>query len=284
LINNTISLDEVQQPDPDPYESTLGIFNYSGWGIVTGNTIFGGDHGYYSKAGTIEFANNVIVNSYTGFYSMGAEEVHDNTIINCKGDGMILDGLKGPIFSNTIKNNAGAGIRILRTPIDLGGGKDNCPGLNELTGNGNFDLYIEASSTQFPVLYACYNVWDHTDTLEILQYDIRDGSDSAGLVKVSFTPAGGQGINNTISENQLKLFPNPISQMAFFNWVLSKRSLVSLKIFDNIGRDIKTLVNNQLDPGEHQAIFDASSLPAGVYFYQIQANGKIETKKMVVCK
>lgn len=282
IINNSITLDEVQQPNPDPYEGTIGIFNYSGWGYVTGNKIIGGEYGYYSKAGTALFADNVIEKAYTGFYSMGAEVVHHNTIANCKGDGMILYGLRGPIYSNTIKNNEGSGIRILRMPIDLGGGKDNSPGLNEITGNGNYDLYIEKTSVQYPVLYARYNVWDHTDTLEIMQYDIRDGNDSVGLVRVSFAPAGYLSIENSISINRLKISPNPLSQSASVSWVVTERSFVSLKIIDSKGSGITILVNDQLDPGEHYLIFDASNLPAGMYFCQLQANGIFETVKMLV--
>jgi hypothetical protein len=284
IVNNTISIDEVPAPDPDPYEGTSGIFNYSGWGYVTGNKIHGGNMGYYSKAGTAMFADNAIESSYTGFYSMGAEVVHHNTIKDCKGDGMILDGLRGPFYSNTIRNNAGSGIRILRMPIDLGGGKDNCPGLNEIAGNGNYDLYIGNTSTQFPVLYARYNVWDHTDTLEIMQYDIRDGNDSTGLVKVSFTPAGYLGIDRSSSNNHLNISPNPFSQSASITWVVTKRSFVSLKILDLTGKVIEILVNEQLDPGEHHLIFDASSLTAGVYFCRLQANGFGVTKKTIILK
>jgi hypothetical protein len=284
IINNTITLDEVQVSDPDPYEGTSGIFNYSGWGYVTGNKIHGGNMGYYSKAGTVEFANNVIENSFTGFYSMGAEVVHHNTITNCKGDGMLLDGLRGPLYSNTIKNNAGSGIRVLYMPIDLGGGKDNCPGLNQITGNDNYDLYIEKTSTQFPVLYARYNVWDHTDTLDIMQYDIRDGNDSAGLVRVDFTPAGYLGIENAVSINCLEISPNPFSQSASITWVLTKRSFVSMKILNYTGKVIRILVNEQLDPGKHHLTFNAANLPAGIYFYQLKVNGVLESGKLVVCK
>jgi hypothetical protein len=284
IINNIITLDEVQQPNPDPYYGTIGIMNYSGWGYVNGNKIYGGNMGYFSKAGTVEFAGNEIENSFTGFYSIGAEEVHHNIIKNCKGDGMILDGLRGPLHHNKVKENAGAGIRITRVPIDLGGGVDNCPGLNEITGNGNYDLYIENSSIQFPVLYARYNVWDHNDSLEIKQYDIRDGNDSTGLVKVSFTPASGLGINNIISENQMNVFPNPFSQEVSITWVVSERSLVSLKILDISGRVIYTLKNEEMTAGEHHTFLNANGLPSGIYFCQIRVNDFVETRKMVLCK
>jgi len=284
ILNNIITIDEVQQPNSDPYEGTSGILNYSGWGYVNGNKIYGGNMGYYSKAGTVEFADNEIEKSYTGFYSKGREEVHHNLIKNCYGDGMQLDGLTGPIHHNKIMNNAGAGIRVTRVPIDLGGGEKQCPGLNEITGNGNYDLYVESSGTQFPLLFTCYNLWDHADTLEILQYDIRDGNDSSGLIKVSFTPAAYLGINNAIPISELKISPNPLSQSASISWVSTKRSFISLKILDLTGMVIKILVNEQLDPGEHHLGFDASNLPTGVYFCQLQTDGTIDTQKILICR
>ena len=284
IINNTITLDEVVAPYPDPYEGTSGIFNYSGWGYVTGNKVHGGNMGYYSKAGTVEFSNNEIEKSYTGFYSVGAEEVHHNTIKNCKGDGMILDGLRGPIYNNTVKDNAGSGIRITRVRIDLGGGEKQCPGLNEITGNGNYDLYVESPGTQFPLLYACSNLWDHTDTIEILQYDIRDGNDTASLVKVTFTPLNGLGINMISACNQIAISPNPASQKATFSWMLLKRCSVSLTILDNTGKLIKTLVSKQLSPGECTAELDVSCFSEGIYFFRFIADGVTQTGQMVVCR
>jgi hypothetical protein len=282
ILNNIITIDEVQQPNPDPYEGTSGILNYSGWGYVTGNKIHGGNMGYYSKAGTVEFADNEIEKSYTGFYSKGGEETHHNVIKNCYGDGMQLDGLKGPIHHNKITNNAGAGIRVTRVPIDLGGGEKQCPGLNEITGNGNYDLYVESQGTQFPLLYACYNLWDHADTIEILQYDIRDGNDTASLVKVTFTPFNGLGIKMISACNQITISPNPAGQKATFSWMLLKRCSVSLTILDNTGKLIKTLVSKQLSPGEYTAELDVSCFSEGNYLYRFIADGVTQTGKMVV--
>jgi hypothetical protein len=284
IINNTITLDEVQTPDPDPPEGTLGIFNYSGWGNITGNTIFGGDHGYYSKAGTAEFAYNVIGHSFTGFYSVGAETVHHNIITNCKGDGMILDGLRGPLHHNEIKNNTGAGIRITRVPIDLGGGADNSPGKNTIQGNGNYDIYIETSNTQNPTVFARYNIWDHEIGNEIAQLDIRDGNDSTGLVTVDFSNFGGLGLNEISGNLGLNTYPNPLSTTTVIKWHSATSGHVVLTVFDCTGTEVKTLVDDDMPCGEHQVLFETTNLPAGVYFYQLQANGMIETKKMVVYK
>jgi len=82
----------------------------------------------------------------------------------------------------------------------------------------------------------------------------------------------------------LKIFPNPFYQSASITWALTKGSFVSLKILDFTGREIETLVNQKLDSGNHQVIFKASNLPAGIYFYQLKVNGVLESGKLVVCK
>jgi len=264
IINNTITLDEVTQPSPDPYEGTLGIFNYSGWGNITGNKIHGGSHGYYSKAGSAEFANNEIEKSFTGFYSMGAETVHHNIIKNCNGDGMILDGLKGPLHHNEVKNNAGAGIRVIKPDIDLGGGADNSPGLNIIQGNGNFDLYIENASTIYPTIYARYNVWDHTNPDEIVQYDIRDGSDSTGIPVVDFLPLGNLGIPDPALNPGLKIYPNPMQDRILT--LLIETGLTTIDVNSLTGQILKTFRFF----GDKHCQVNLSGLRAGCYIISVK--------------
>jgi hypothetical protein len=272
IINNTITLDEVLVPDPDPYEGTIGIFNYSGWGYVTGNKIHGGGHGYYSKAGTARFDSNEIDKSYTGFYSMGAEVVDHNIIQNCKGDGMILDGLKGPLHHNEVKNNGGAGIRITRVPIDLGGGADNSTGKNTIRGNANFDLYVENTSTLNPKIYARYNLWDHTTSDEITQFDIRDGNDSTGVPVVDFLPLGELGIPDHGINSSLRIYPNPTNTMLNIRSDHGKITGLT-EIFNLPGK--RVIKTRQLSG------IDISGLPAGVYRVRITIDGKYVSETFI---
>jgi hypothetical protein len=265
ILDNTVILEEVLTPDPDPYEGTSGIFNYSGWGKVTGNKISGGNMGYYSKAGTVEFARNEIERSYTGFYSMGAESVHHNLIKECKGDGMILNGLKGPVFANTVNDNEGSGILVLRTPVDLGGGKDTCPGLNLITGNGNFDLYIMANAVSSPLVYARYNVWDHTDTLDIMQNDIHDGYDSTGCAKVSFTPPGHLGLPDHHPAGGFSLQRVSGTRSIAINWYMNSPGLVTIRIFDMNGREIMQSYSGYYEVGYHQLNLQLNELVNAIY-------------------
>jgi hypothetical protein len=59
---------------------------------------------------------------------------------------------------------------------------------------------------------------------------------------------------------------------------------VTLKIFDILGKEIATLVNEKLKSGEYETTFDGSGLPSGIYFYKLTAGDFTETKKMVLLK
>ncbi|MEK7264306.1 MAG: T9SS type A sorting domain-containing protein, partial [Bacteroidota bacterium] len=61
---------------------------------------------------------------------------------------------------------------------------------------------------------------------------------------------------------------------------------VTLKVFDVLGQEVATLLNNeQLEAGEHEIQFDGSALTSGVYFYRLSVDGKFsETKKFVLMK
>jgi hypothetical protein len=51
-----------------------------------------------------------------------------------------------------------------------------------------------------------------------------------------------------------------------------------------MGREIRTLVDENRSPGEYQVTFNLNGYPPGVYFYQLQADGRVETKKMLIVR
>ena len=60
--------------------------------------------------------------------------------------------------------------------------------------------------------------------------------------------------------------------------------LVTLKVFDITGREVRTLINESLNPGTYEVTFDGSNLNSGVYFYKIQAGEFLQTKKLIILK
>ena len=81
-------------------------------------------------------------------------------------------------------------------------------------------------------------------------------------------------------------FPNPFNPTTAISFSLKHKAFVSLKVFDVIGRDVATLLNEEIDSGEHETTFDASNLSSGVYFYRLNVNNGefVENKKLVLLK
>ncbi|MFO7526789.1 MAG: T9SS type A sorting domain-containing protein, partial [Ignavibacteriaceae bacterium] len=84
-------------------------------------------------------------------------------------------------------------------------------------------------------------------------------------------------------------FPNPFNPSTKITFSLATDSKVSLKVFDVLGQEVITIVNNNLSAGAHEYSFDASSFNSGVYFYRIEASGAdgqnfTSVKKMILAK
>lgn len=79
-------------------------------------------------------------------------------------------------------------------------------------------------------------------------------------------------------------FPNPFNPVTTIVYTIPSESLVQLQVFDILGREIKTLVNEEKPAGRFSVSFDASRLASGVYFYRIVAGDYVSTKKMLLVK
>ena len=84
-------------------------------------------------------------------------------------------------------------------------------------------------------------------------------------------------------------YPNPFNPVTKIKFdiptdVKRKTSEVKLIIYDILGKEIQTLVNEQLQPGTYEVTFDGSNFASGVYFYQLRSGDFVETKKLVLLK
>jgi len=79
-------------------------------------------------------------------------------------------------------------------------------------------------------------------------------------------------------------YPNPFNPTTTINYQIPERSLVTLKVYDVLGKDIAILVSEEKRAGSYEIEFNASSLPSGIYFYQLKTNKLIQTKKMILVK
>ena len=79
-------------------------------------------------------------------------------------------------------------------------------------------------------------------------------------------------------------YPNPFNPSTNISFTLSKNTFVTLKVFNILGNEIKTIVSQNLTEGKHVIEFDATGLPSGVYLYTITAADFSDTKKMLLMK
>jgi hypothetical protein len=79
-------------------------------------------------------------------------------------------------------------------------------------------------------------------------------------------------------------YPNPFNPSTVISFQLLVVGKVSLKVYDELGRELATLVNEKLNPGTYEVTFDGSKLTSGVYFYRLQSGEFTDTKRLVLLK
>ena len=79
-------------------------------------------------------------------------------------------------------------------------------------------------------------------------------------------------------------YPNPFNPSTTIKYQIPQDGLVTLKIFDVLGREVKTLVNEYKTQGGYSVSFDASNLPSGMYIYQLKGSTFNINKKMLLLK
>jgi hypothetical protein len=119
------------------------------------------------------------------------------------------------------------------------------------------------------------------------------GSDAnpINIVSISEQPPDPPDVVGNLYDEPLPLvfalhhnYPNPFNPSTTIRFSIAHRAQVTLKIFDLLGRELETLVNDELNPGEYSMVFAATSIASGVYFYQLRAGTFIQTNKMLIIK
>ena len=111
-------------------------------------------------------------------------------------------------------------------------------------------------------------------------------------IPLSVTVNGMSSENDALLPEEFALhknYPNPFNPVTTLRYDLPQNSMVNIKVFDMLGREVKTLVNQVQDAGFKSIIWNATNnigqpVGAGIYLYQIQAGDYIQNKKMVLLK
>ncbi|HEX9253429.1 MAG TPA: T9SS type A sorting domain-containing protein, partial [Ignavibacteriaceae bacterium] len=128
---------------------------------------------------------------------------------------------------------------------------------------------------------------DREAEYRITAIDIGDNTSSTQSVIIEY----GQNIldkmkiNGMVSNYALdQNYPNPFNPSTKISYSIKEDGLVTLKVYDVLGKEIATLVNENKATGNYEVDFNASELPSGVYIYTLQVNGFTSSKKMLLMK
>lgn len=138
-------------------------------------------------------------------------------------------------------------------------------------GTDNFvDNNLLPSTTYYYRLYSFYQNL-------VSDYSNVDSAKTSPLVDVAS--------EYTLSEYKLyQNFPNPFNPTTIISYQIPQQGFVTLKIFDVLGNVIKTLVNEEKQPGVYQIEFDATKFASGIYVYKLNSGNYNDAKKMTIIK
>jgi hypothetical protein len=171
--------------------------------------------------------------------------------------------------------------------------------------NGNTDIFVQRVNIGGSTMWTPNGV-----AVSTAQYSqigvtlIGDGHGGAILAwmdyrRVTYLDIYGQGIDSTGTlgtttsvEEKIHLetflleqnYPNPFNPTTSIQYVVANRQFVSLKVYDVLGNEISTLVNEEKSAGNYQVSFNASQLSSGIYFYKINSGNFSATKKMILMR
>jgi len=155
--------------------------------------------------------------------------------------------------------------------------------IKTINGGSNWIVQlIDSTGGEFNSIYAFdnNNAWICGDNNSI--YKTTDGGGNVGIIL----------INNNIPDkfSLSQNYPNPFNPSTIIRFQIKDSKLVTLKVYDILGKEVTALVNEKLKPGKYEIQFPKNQytnnqLPSGVYFYSLFADGKlIDTKKMLLIK
>jgi hypothetical protein len=94
----------------------------------------------------------------------------------------------------------------------------------------------------------------------------------------------GENKNSLSSFSLDQNYPNPFNPSTLIRYNIANKGIVTLKVFNLLGKEAAVLVNEEKEAGNYEINFNASGLSSGVYFYELASAGNIMTKKMIIMK
>ncbi|MBK9097155.1 MAG: T9SS type A sorting domain-containing protein [bacterium] len=199
----------------------------------------------------------------------------DSTLVGPFNDSFVAAGVASRFYEiNVTPQNAGttssynASLRLYYSDADIEGINESNLKLVRLTNDGW--IYVGGTVNTSENYVEANNI--HND-------GIFTFADPDSITNVD---ADVEGLLNDFSLSQN--FPNPFNPSTVIGYQLPVSSNVTIKVYDPLGREVTTLVNEEKSAGSYEVSFNASHLSSGLYFYRLQVGSFVETKKMILLR
>jgi plastocyanin len=143
------------------------------------------------------------------------------------------------------------------------------------SGAATWDAPITSSNTTFIYKVTKAGIYNYVCTPHA---SFMTGSFSVVATGVEITGTNVNGYQ--LAQN----FPNPFNPVTTIKFSIPENKSVSLKIYDINGKEIKTIVNGNMTAGEYKYELNASELASGIYFYKLESDNFVETRRMMLIK
>jgi hypothetical protein len=152
------------------------------------------------------------------------------------------------------------------------------------TGKGNYGFLITAVDGSSSGDLIKITIWDKNG--DILIYDNLELKDlGGGYINILSSPFAKVNDLNTPEEFKLEQnYPNPFNPVTSIKYYVPEAAFVTLKVYDILGNEVSSLVNEEKAPGIYSVSFNAAERSSGVYIYSMRAGNYTETRKMILLK
>lgn len=147
-------------------------------------------------------------------------------------------------------------------------------------------IQTSAGSYQFTFTYKRDTAWADTSVYTVAFVQNDSNKEVLNSAKGHYSPIGVKNNNNRIPKNYSlsQNYPNPFNPQTSIKFTLPKRVNLTLKVYNMLGAEVKTVAEGVHNAGEYNIIFDGSNLSSGIYFYRLTAGEFTETRKMMLVK
>ena len=160
------------------------------------------------------------------------------------------------------------------------------------TNNSGFEVQRKHGTNDFEAVgfVPGYGTTTENKTYSFVDGNLASGNYTYRLKQIdfdgsfSFSDEVNVDVSNPIQFELSQNYPNPFNPSTTISFTIPQSSMVTLKVYNALGQEMKTIVSQNLEAGQHSITFEASDLNSGIYFYKLEAGNFVEVRKMTLLK